>query len=76
MTDLGTADRFYVCGPDCKALRAADAAPVAEEHEDEDGKLKWWEIILTVALMTVVIGFATVGALDVGIRAALNYWHF
>jgi hypothetical protein len=74
MTDLGTADRDYVCGPDCKALRAVKTAPVTEENEES--KAPWWEMALVIILGTVVVAFATVGALDVGIRAALDYWHF
>lgn len=74
MTDMGTADNVYVCGPDCKALRVANAAPVTEESEES--KTPWWEMALVIILGTVVVALATVGALDVGIRAALDYWHF
>lgn len=75
MTNLGPADRIYVCGPDCKALPTADAVPVAEgEHEDINSP--WWHMALAIVLGTVIVVFATVGALDVGVRAALNYWSF
>ena len=71
MSDMGTADRIYVCGPDCKATRA-----LLKEFEEPAEKTPWWEMVLVIALGTVVIALATVGALDVGIRAALHYWNF
>lgn len=67
MTDMGTADRIYVCGPDCKAL----------SHEPvEAEKTSWWRVALTISFCAVIIAFATVGALDVGVRSALDYWNF
>lgn len=69
MTDLGTADNIYVCGPDCKALQQV-------MEEEEGHKTPWWEKLLLIVLSAAIGVFATVGALDVGVRAALHYWNF
>lgn len=68
MTDLGTADNVYVCGPDCKAIAATE--------EQVDPGMSWWEKLLTIALSTIIVVCATVGALDIGVRMALHYWNF
>lgn len=70
MTDQGTADDIIVCGPNCKALQQV------MEEKQEERKTPWWETLLLIILSTVLGVCAIVGALDVGVRAALHYWHF
>lgn len=67
MTDQGTADDVYVCGPNCKATKR-EVSWWAEAN--------WGERIAVVIAWTAITAFATVGALDVGLRSALHYWHF
>lgn len=68
MGDLGTADRTYVCGPDCKAIKATE--------EPVKPRMPWWEVLAMAVVSTFIGACAVVGALDVGLRAALHYWHF
>ena len=60
MTDLGTADRIYVCGPDCKAI-----------EELENREIPWWEKPVTYLLWAVIGVLAALGGLDVALRILL-----
>lgn len=73
MSDMGTTDRIYVCGPGCKAI------PVDRVTEGEASWWKstsWWEKGFAAVLVVVCITLLMLGALDVGLRFAISDWTF
>lgn len=63
MSNLGTTDKVYVCGPDCKAIK-----------QDEVDAPSWWEKPVLYLLCAVIGVLAAIGGLDIVLRILLDYW--